>query len=403
MRAYEILTEGKNPHMTHLEDLVLDSGYAGAVEALRYATGVRNMLSSGKGKASQVTVKWDGSPAIFTGIDPEDGRFFVGTMSALAKGTPKRIKSPADIEKFYSEVPELGVKLLAAFTHLRKLGIKNILQGDLMFTEGGIQAENIAGDDVLTFTPNTITYAVPVNTDLANQISKAKLGIVFHTAYDGGDSIHTAEKSFNVDISKLNKTPDVWYDDATYKDYTGVASLTPEEDNFLKQEIIAAKARISELGKTNLNMIVSNPEFKKTIQPFINANVRSGTAIDDPAKFTKNFLSFYKERTLKGIEDLKPNFQQKRHDKISAKGEFLEQNKKSVYQLIDLYNHLNRIKLTIISKLNTIDGLKTFIKSGDGYDVTNPEGFVAIGNNNSAVKLVDRLEFSQQNFAKRPK
>jgi hypothetical protein len=402
MRAYEILTEGKNPHMTHLEDLVLDNGYAGAVEALKYATGVKNMLSSGKGKASQVTVKWDGSPAIFTGIDPEDGKFFVGTKSALSKGVPKRIKSPADIEKFYSEVPELGEKLLAAFTHLRKLGIKNILQGDMMFSEMDVQAEKIAGEEVLTFTPNTITYAVPVDSDLARQIGRAKFGIVFHTSYDGGDSIHTAEKSFNIDISKLNKTPDVWYDDATYKDYTGVASLSPEEDNFLKQEIIAAKARISELGKENLNAIVTNPEFKKTIQPFINANVRAGSSIDDPAEFTKNFLAFYKERTLKGVEDLKPNFQQKRHDKIAAKGEFLEQNKNSVFQLIDLYNHLNRIKLTIIGKLNTIDGLKTFIKSGDGYDVTNPEGFVAIGHDGGAVKLVDRLEFSQQNFNRQP-
>jgi hypothetical protein len=177
--------------------------------------------------------------------------------------------------------------------------------------------------------------------------------------------------------------------------------LTPEEDKFLKQEIIAAKARIAELGKENLNAIVTNPEFKKTIQPFINANVRAGSSIDDPAQFTKNFLAFYKERTLKGIEDLKPTFQKKRHDKIAAKGDFLEQNKNSVYQLIDLYNHLNRIKLTLIGKLNTIDGLKTFIKSGDGYDVTNPEGFVAIGHDGGAVKLVNRLEFSQQNFAGR--
>lgn len=402
MRAFEILTEGANPHMTHLEDLVLDSGYAGAVEALKYATGVRNMLSSGKGKASQVTVKWDGSPAIFCGIDPEDGKFFVGTKSALSKGVPKRIKGPADVEKFYGEVPELGEKLLAAFKYLRKLGIKNVLQGDMMFSDGDVQQETIAGDEVLSFTPNTITYAVPVESDLAKRIAAAKFGIVFHTAYDGGDTIHTAEKSFNVDISKLNKTPDVWYDDATYKDYTGVASLSPEEDNLLKKEIIAAKARISELGKENLNKIVTNPEFKKTIQPFVNANVRAGSAIDDPAEFTKNFLAFYKERTLKGVEDLKPTFQQKRHDKIAAKGDFLEQNKNSVFQLIDLYNHLNRIKLILIGKLNTIDGLKTFIKSGDGYDVTNPEGFVAIGHDGGAVKLVNRLEFSQQNFNRRP-
>lgn len=388
--------------MTHLEDLVLDNGYAGAQAALTYATGVKNMLSTGKGKASQVTVKWDGSPAIFAGIDPEDGKFFVGTKSALSKGVPKRIKSPSDIEKFYGDVPELGDKLLAAFKYLRTLGIKNVLQGDLMFTENDVQQETINGEEVLTFTPNTITYAVPVGSDLARQISKAKLGIVFHTAYNGGDSIHTAEKTFDVDISVLKQNPNVWFDDATYKDYTGVASLTPEEDAYLKSEIIAARKRISELGKANLNKIVTNPEFKKTIQPFINANVRGGKTIDDPAEFTRNFLAFYKERTLKGIEDLKPTFQAKRHAKIAAKGEFLEQNKKSVYQLIDLYNHLNRIKLIIINKLNTIEGLQTFIKAGDGYNVTNPEGFVAIGHDGGAVKLVNRLDFSQQNFARRP-
>lgn len=402
MRAYELLTEGKNPHMTHLEDLVLDNGYAGAQDALKYAAGVKNMLSTGKGKASQVTVKWDGSPAIFAGIDPEDGKFFVGTKSALSKGTPKRIKSPGDVEKFYGEVPELGEKLLAAYKYLRTLGIKNILQGDMMFAEMDVESEKINGEQVLTFTPNTITYAVPVDSDLARQIGRAKFGIVFHTAYNGGDSIHTAEKTFDVDISVLKQNPDVWFDDATYKDYTGVASLTPEEDNFLKQEIIAARKRVSELGKENLNKIVTNPEFKKTIQPFINANVRGGKSIDDPAEFTQNFLAFYKERTLKGIEDLKPTFQAKRHAKIDAKGDFLDQNKQSVYQLIDLYNHLNRIKLTIINKLNTIEGLQTFIKAGDGYDVTNPEGFVAIGHDGGAVKLVDRLEFSQQNFARRP-
>ena len=400
MRAYELLTEAKNPHMTHLEDLVLDDGYAGAVAALQYAGSVRTMLAKGEGDKGQVTVKWDGSPAIFCGIDPADGKFFVGTKSALAKGTPKMIKSPSDVEKFYGDVPDLADKLLSSFKYLRTLGIKNVLQGDLMFGEGSVQQENIDGGDYLTFTPNTITYAVPVGTELTNKIQKAKIGIVFHTAYDGGDDIHSATKSFDVDVNSLKTNPAVWFDDATYKDYTGVASLTAKEDAYLKQEIIAAKKRLTELGKDKLNTIVSNPEFKKTIQPFINANVRAGQSIDNPAEFTKKFLAFYSERTLQGVEDLKPNFQAKRHEKIAAKGDFLTQNKNSVYQFIDLYNHLNRIKLLLVNKLNTIEGLKTFVKSGDGYDVTNPEGFVAIGHDGGAVKLVNRLEFSQQNFNK---
>lgn len=337
------------------------------------------------------------SPAIFTGIDPRDGKFFVGTKAALSK-KPKMIKRPEDVEEYYNDQPELSSKLLAAFKHLRKLGIDNILQGDLMFTENDKIHAKIDGEDYLTFTPNTITYAVPADSALAKTIDKAKLGIIFHTAYDGGETIQTATKSFNVDLSNLKKDPSMWYDDATYKDYTGVASLTPEEDAFLKKEIIAAKSRVSQLGKNELDTIVNNSEFKKYIQVFINQNVRAGESIDDPQEFTKRFLDFHKMKTLQGIEDLKPTFQAKRHEKIKQKEQFVNEHKEAIFQLIDLYNHLNRIKLAIIDKLNTIDGLKTFVRKGDGFEVTNPEGFVALGHDNGAVKLVNRLEFSRQNF-----
>ena len=38
-----------------------------------------------------------------------------------------------------------------------------------------------------------------------------------------------------------------------------------------------------------------------------------------------------------------------------------------------------------------------FLRTKNGYRVTNPEGYVAIKKGN-AVKLVDRLEFSRANF-----
>lgn len=398
MRAHEILTEAKNPHLAHAEDLLFDRGYIGARDALNLFAGVRNMLSKGRGKRGKVTVKFDGAPAIFTGIDPADGKFFVGTKAALSK-MPKMIKSLSDIKKFYADAPEgLTTKLEAAFINLKKLGIKNVLQGDLMFVSDSLSHQNIGGQDYIVFTPNTITYAVEVGSELAGKIERAKFGIVFHTAYEGGATLGQSEKTFDIDISGLKKTPDVWYDDATYKDYTGIASLTPEEDEHLRQEIIAAKARLTELGKTELENITKNPEFKKTIQIFINANVRAGQHIKDSAEFTREFLKFHAEQTLAGIGELKPTFQKKRHEKIKAKKDFITTHKESVYKLIDLYNHLNEIKLLLISKLNTIEGMKTFIKSGNGYDVTNPEGFVALGHSGNATKLVNRMEFSQQNF-----
>lgn len=400
MRAHELLTEAKNPHLAHLEDLVFDRGYSGAVESLKLANGVRNMLSKGRGKRGKVTVKFDGAPAIFAGIDPADGKFFVGGKAVFSK-TPKMIKRPSDIKKFYEGAPEgFTSKLEAAFVNLKKLGIKNVLQGDLMFVSDMLDQQNIGGQDYIVFTPNTITYAVETGSDLAKQIQRAKFGIVFHTAYEGGETLGQAEKTFDIDISKLKKTPDVWYDDATYKDLTGIASLTPEEDEHLRQEIIAAKARLTELGKSELENITKNPEFKKTIQIFINANVRAGQHIKDSAKFTKEFLKFHAERTLAGVEELKPTFQKKRHEKVASKKDFISTHKESVYKLIDLYNHLNEIKLILISKLNTIEGLKTFIKSGNGYEVTNPEGFVALGHSGDATKLINRMEFSQQNFSR---
>lgn len=399
MRAYELLFEATTPHLQHLEDLVLDDGYNGAVSAIKLSDNIRIMMSRGRGKKSKVTVKYDGSPAIFVGIDPVDGKFFVGTKAVLSKN-PKMIKQPADLKKFYGDVPDLAKKLAIAYKYLKPLGIKNILQGDLMFTEDSLSHQSIDGEDYLTFTPNLITYAVLATSDLAKKIEQAKFGIVFHTAYDGGESIGTAEKTFNINISKLKKSSNIWFDDATYKDYTGIASLTPEEDEFLRQEIIAAKARLTELGKSELDNIVHNSEFKKHIQVFINRNVRAGEHIKDSAKFTNEFMKFYTERTLAGVEELKPTFQVKRHQKIKDKQAFIQEHQESIYKLIDLYNHLNEIKLLLISKLNTLDSMKTFIKSGTGYDITNPEGFVAVGHTGNAVKLVNRLEFSKQNFQK---
>ena len=404
MRAFELLTEAaKNTHMVHLEDLVLDHGYAGVMKALQVATGVRNTLAKGKGKRGKVTVKWDGSPAIIAGIDPEDGKFFIGTKSAFAKAS-KKIKRLGDVDKYYSEQADLASKLTAAFNHLRKLGISGILQGDLMFTEGDVQHQMIDGEEYLTFTPNTITYAVPVDSKLGAQIKRAKLGIVFHTVYDGGETLQDVQSSFHVDVSKLKQTPDVWFEDATYKDYTGLASLTPEEDEHVRQEIIAAKARLAEIGKNELNTVVNDIEFKKNIQIFINSKVRQGEHIRDPQAFTKDFFEFYSERTLKDVSNLKTDkAKELRLSKVSKKEQFLHDHQETIYKLVDLYNHMIEIKLVLIDKLNTIDGLRTFVRSGNGYNVTNPEGFVAVGNDGGAVKLVNRLEFSRQNFNRRPR
>ena len=148
--------EGKNLHLEHIEDLVFNEGYLGAKRALNYLESIRQMLAKGKGETTKVTVKWDGAPAIICGTDPADGKFFVGTKSVFSADS-KACKSQKDIDKFYGESAGLAAKLSIALKCLARLGIGGVLQGDLMFTPGDVNATVINGEEVYNFTPNTIT------------------------------------------------------------------------------------------------------------------------------------------------------------------------------------------------------------------------------------------------------
>ena len=115
--------EGKNTHLEHLEDLILNLGYNGAKSAFAYLESLRNMLGTGTGNPGKVTVKWDGAPAIICGIDPADGKFFIGTKSVFALDA-KLVKTPGDIKKYYSDKPALAEKLSYALKYLPKLDVQ---------------------------------------------------------------------------------------------------------------------------------------------------------------------------------------------------------------------------------------------------------------------------------------
>lgn len=411
MKLYEIkrkphpwlLTEAKNTHLEHLEDLIFNQGYEGATSAIDYVESLRKMLADGTGSTASVTVKWDGSPAIFCGIDPQDGRFFVGTKSIFAK-EPKLCKTAKNIQKYYEDKPELAEKLYQALKHLPKLNIGGIVQGDLMFTEGDVETAKIKGDDCYVFTPNTITYAVPTNTGIGNRIGRAKLGIIFHTSYEGPD-IANLKASYGVNTASFTPHKDVWFDDATYKDYTGVASLTPQEDSHITKMLFAATQTLEKVGKAKIDAILDNRQFAKTIKPFVNQQIRKGTQITDPNKFLKDFMMYYTDIHMKDIEALKGGIDspaaRARLDKIKEKEQWIADNANTLTGILAIYKRIIEMKKFLIQKLSKVDSIGTFQKTSDGYRVTAPEGFVAIGHDGGAVKLVDRLEFSRTNFMKK--
>lgn len=408
MKLYEIkrqtpeflLTESKNTHLEHLEDLVFNTGYAGAVSALDYIESLRGMLAEGTGTTTKLTVKWDGSPAIICGVDPADGKFFVGTKSVFAKAEPKVCKTSRDIEKFYGDQPELVEILASALQHLKKLGIGGVIQGDLLFKEGRVETADINGERCLTFTPNTITYAVPADSQLGQQIARAKIGIIFHTSYEG-TSLADMKAGFLVNIQGLRKSADVWFDDATYKDYTGIASLTPTEDRKIQALMNSTYQTMEKIGQQRFDIILANKEFARNIKPFINKMVRAGTQITDPTAFLKDFMSHYNEVMTKDIDVVTSRAAQNRLAKIKEKEQWVADNANNLLGILATYKRIVEMKALLLRKLQQVEGIGTFQKTNDGYKVTTPEGFVAIGHDGGAVKLVDRLEFSRTNFLKR--
>ena len=392
----EILeTSDKNLHMEHIEDRVIDIGSKGAKQSLRFLNYLKDSLASSADKPKNITVKWDGSPAIFCGQDPETGKFFVGTKSIFNK-TPKLNFSHADIDVNHDG--GLAEKLHIAFEYLKDVGIQGILQGDMMYTKEDLKIEEIDGEKVITFQPNTIVYSVPYDSELGREIMNTKMGIVFHTTYSGGPTVHDLKANFGADVSGL-ESPYVWIQDATYKDVSGLATLTEKEVEQMSGLIKEGKS-ILDSNKEAFDKIAEQTKITSILKIFNNKIVREGSFIEDPKSHAVDFVKYYNERELSKIYKLKT--EKSRTPKLEALENELEFIKENFDEFISLFKFMIVVveaKYIVIRKLEKGESLtKTLIRTDNGFQVTKPEGFVAIDNDGSAVKLVDRLEFSINNF-----
>ena len=401
MKFSEFLTEAKeekNVHLEHIEDEVLNRGVNGARDAINFLRSLRDMLAGNSQNKINVTTKWDGAPAIFCGKNPENGKFFVGTKSVFNK-TAKLNYTNDDIDKNHS-AEGLNAKLKYALEHLPKLGIKGVLQGDMMFTKGDIKRQVIDGERYITFQPNTIVYAVPVDSVLAKKMLEAQIGVVFHTSYSG-KTMTDMKASFNIDIGNLKNTKDVWFRDASFTDVSGSASFTEEETKQITSILSDAGKTFLSINSLILNKIASSDVYKTYIKTFNNAKVRQGQKITDTRRHTIDLINFIEMKLNKEIQDAKKEDTKKK--RISEKTEvmrFFRNNASQLKLIFDLQNILVGAKNMIVKKLQEMRQVTgTFLRTDKGFKVTNPEGFVAVDRlKGNAVKLIDRLEFSQANF-----
>jgi len=393
---------GKNLHLEHLEDEIINYGVDGGRAAINFLQSLRNMLAGGSRSSVNMTVKWDGAPAIFAGVDPEDGKFFVAKKSVF-NVSPKLYKTEAEINADLSG--ELNSKFKVALAEFSKLGIKGVLQGDLMFTND-ISTDTIDGTKYYTFQPNTIVYAVPVDSKLGAIINKAKIGIVWHTTYSG-KALQDMKASFGVNISSLKKSSSVWMDDATYKDTSGKATFTAAETEKITKILSQVGSTFQKINSGQLNSFLklqgsmTGALAGASLKTYNNSLVRAGEKIKNPMAHAKGYETWVWDSIQKQIDKVKSPKGKDKYTNVQK--EYAREIKKytrNLIQIITFQNLLVDAKMQIVQKLNSVKGLTdTFIKTANGFKVTNPEGFVAIDRvSGGAVKLVDRMEFSFNNF-----
>ena len=404
IRFSEMLLEdkgGKNLHLEHLEDEIINYGVDGGRAAINFLRSLRDMLAGNSRSSVNMTVKWDGAPAIFAGTDPEDDKFFV-TKKSVFNVSPKLYKTNAEIDADLSG--DLNAKFKVALAEFSKLGINGVLQGDLMYTD--LDNNVIDGKKYYTFQPNTIVYAVPVDSDLGKIMKTSKIGVVWHTTYTG-NALQDMKASFGVNIKGLNKPSSVWMDDATYKDASGTATFNSKETE-------QVTSILSQTGKTFQR--INGPMLRKFIQlqesftgtlasaslkTYNNSKVRVGETIKNPKAHAKGYEKWVEMSIQKQVDKAKSVKGKDKYSKLQKElVREVSKHTNNLTQIITFQNLLVDAKMQIVKKLNSVKGLTdTFIKTANGFKVTNPEGYVAIDRvSGGAVKLVDRMEFSFNNF-----
>ena len=396
IRFQEYLTEaaGKNLHLEHIEDEILNHGITGGRAAINFIQSLRDMLAGSAKTAVNVSTKWDGAPAIFAGVDPSDGQFFVAKKSVFNKN-PILYKKESDIDLS----GDLGDKFKVALSEFSKLGIKGVIQGDLLYTKSTLESSM---KDHWTFQPNTIMYAVPKDSDIGKKISKSKIGIVWHTTYSG-DTLEGMTASFGMD-QPLKITSSVWHTNADYKDVSGSAKMTAAETTKITQDLSEAGKAFRKINSKKMgewsplqNTLPASAQWKT----YQNSLIRNQTPFKGGRMQVADYFKFVHEAFLKITATKKT--EKSRKQWMERKEMFfkeLRRHTRNMVAVTEFMGHIVNAKTKILSKLNSIKqlGISTFVKTADGFKVTTPEGYVVADSTQKAVKLVDRLEFSFNNF-----
>ena len=399
-KAYlkEDVSVERNLHISHLDDLPLIEGQDGLKKTLALLKSIIAQLAGVSGKPVQVKTKYDGAPSLVCGINPENGKFFVGTKSVFNKLDPKINYTEKDINKNH-ESSGLRNKLKVALKYLPELGMDSVYQGDMMYTRDDIQKKNIDGQSYVTFKANTITYAVKADSELAQEILASKMGIVFHTKYIG-TAMANLKSSLKIDISDFKPSKNVWYKDADFEASNKKLAVSKGDMQVLKKDFNDLVAIAKKLDKPLLDKFINDSDLQTTLMGFNNFLVRKNEYFKKNSKQKYEMLLQYIQDKFTGEVSLRKSDsgKERRTKKYKYLLDILKENKDGMLAFFSLQNSVIKLKQEIINKLNQIKTISTYVDEKGKMTPVDPEGFVAVSDSGGAIKLIDRDTYSRLNF-----
>jgi len=335
-----------NKHMMHLEELLLSDSntYFKYLEKITKIgrTGIidNNVLLS---------VKYDGSPSVCTGTNPDNGQFFVSTKGIFNK-TPKVAHSREEVATVYNHDIELQAKMYYLFQYLEKVKdqIPNIIQGDLLFTPQSKYA--LSNDFNIVYKPNLISYEF-------SDIDLHDIGIAWHTSYHGETLAGII----------ADETPNI-----QWIQHPKILSVNPYEftqtktTDFITQPAFYWNTMITDTSK----------EF---IMKFVNFILKSG----------------YKIETIQ-YDDINAEFwtfMDKRPEGKLIKNELSQFSFAIIQMYFDFIKETKSLKNQFLS-LFEVPNIKAYI----GDKKIRFEGMVMKIHGHDPIKIIDRDEFSFANF-----
>jgi hypothetical protein len=344
-------------HLEHVEDNIINSGREGLLYSMALLKELHKRLVERKANIA-ITEKYDGSPSIVFGRDPQTNKFFVATKSFFSK-EPKINFSEEDIENNHGYSSDLVYKLTTAFRYLPDVTpCSGVFQGDLMYVADMVKED-------ASFVANTVTYACRLlHTKVL--VRQSALGIAVHTEYLGNDLRRLTRAKAEESVSPL------YYFRSSKEVFLIPVHVPLHEVDYptaVQEEVLSHLTTVHLSTSPNIftdsRYAVIN-KYKAKLKSYINKTVRENST-PHAAEFAEYLNEPLSEELIYIFKDL-----------------------------FYVHGKLQRVKDILNEVLHQSNSHRPFDTYINGAK-TKGEGFV-VSFNGHLMKIVDRQEFSRQNF-----